>query len=94
MATRVERTGIEECIKKVNAAIEQLNSAAADIDKSMEELPNYWEGAAYDTARSTYDSEYQPLLTKTVPEAVESFRDYINQCMEKIIEIDEMLAGN
>ena len=25
---------------------------------------------------------------------VGNFRDYINQCMEKIIEIDEQLAGN
>ena len=52
----------------------------------MDELPNYWEGAAYDNARSTYEEEYQTLLTTTVPEAVGNFRDYINQCMEKIIE--------
>lgn len=94
MATRVERSGIEDCIKKVNSAIEQLNSAAAEINSSMNELPNYWEGAAYETARSTYEEEYQNLLTNTVPEAVSNFRDYINQCMEKIIEIDEQLAGN
>lgn len=93
MATRVERTGIEECISKVNSAIEQLNSAATEINNSMNELPEYWEGAAYDKARSTYEEEYQTLLTTTVPQAVESFRDYINQCMEKIIEIDEQLAG-
>ena len=60
----------------------------------MDELPNYWEGAAYDNARSTYEEEYQTLLTTTVPEAVGNFRDYINQCMEKIIEIYEQLAGN
>lgn len=94
MATRVERSGIEECVKKINSAIEQLTSAATDINSSMEELPSYWEGAAYDNARSTYEEEYQTLLTTTVPEAVGKFRDYINQCMEKIIEIDEQLAGN
>ncbi len=94
MATRVERTGIEECISKVNSAIEQLNAAAAEINASMNELPNYWEGAAYDKARSVYEEEYQNLLTTTVPDAVSNFRDYINQCMEKIIEIDEQLAGN
>ncbi len=94
MATRVERSGIEECVKKVNSAIEQLNAAASEINSSMNELPNYWEGAAYDRARSVYEEEYQTLLTSTVPQAVESFRDYINQCMEKIIEIDEQLAGN
>lgn len=94
MATRVERSGIEECIKKINQAAEQLTTAAADIDTTMNELPDYWEGAAYDKARDTYDDEYKDLLTKTVPEAVENFSDYINQCMEKIIEIDEQLAGN
>ena len=72
MATRVERGGIEECVKKINSAIEQLTSAATEINSSMDEL----------------------LLTTTVPEAVGNFRDYINQCMEKIIEIDEQLAGN
>ena len=94
MATRVERGGIEECVKKINSAIEQLTSAATEINSSMDELPNYWEGAAYDNARSTYEEEYQTLRTTTVPEAVGNFRDYINQCMEKIIEIDEQLAGN
>lgn len=93
MATRVERAGIESCISKVNSAIEELNSAAREINASMNELPSYWEGAAYDKARSTYEENYQTLLTTTVPEAVESFRDYINACMEKIIEIDEQLAN-
>lgn len=94
MATRVERSGIEECIKKVNEAIDELINASSVIERSMNELPNHWEGAAYDKARATYEEEYQTLLTTTVPEAVGSFRDYINQCMEKIIEIDEQLAGN
>ena len=84
MATRVERTGIEGCV----------NSAAKTIDDTMNELPDYWEGAAYDKASSTYEDEYKTLLTTTVPEAVESFNDYIDKCMKKIIEIDEKLAGN
>ena len=94
MATRVERAGIESCIGKVNTAIEALNQAAKDINSSMGELPSHWEGAAYDKARAVYEEEYQTLLTTTVPTAVENFRDYINQCMEKIIELDQQLAGN
>lgn len=94
MATRVERSGIESCISKVNTAIEALNDAARDVNQSMNELPNYWEGAAYDKARSVYEEQYQQLLTTTVPKAVEDFRDYINQCMQKIIELDQQLAGN
>ena len=37
MATRVERGGIEECVKKINSAIEQLTSAATEINSSMDE---------------------------------------------------------
>lgn len=91
--TRVERSGIEECIKKINGAIEQLNSAAKEVDNSMNDIANYWEGAAYDNARQTYDEEYRDLLTKTVPEAVGDFKSYIDQCLQKIQELDEQLAG-
>lgn len=94
MATRVERTGIEDCVKRVNEAISMLSTAASDIDKAMNELPEYWEGAAYDNARRIYEDEYENLLTTTVPEAVSSFRDYINTCMAKIIDLDNQLAGN
>lgn len=52
MAIRVERSGIESCISKINVAIESLNDAAKDVNNSMNELPNYWEGAAYDSARN------------------------------------------
>ena len=93
MATRVERNGIEDCVKKINSAIEELRTAAGEIENAMKELPNYWEGAAYDNANQTYVEHYQTLLTQTVPEKVDEFRDYINACMEKIIEIDEQLAG-
>lgn len=60
----------------------------------MNELPNYWEAAAYDEARAVYEEQYQSLLTTTVPKAVEDFRDYSNQCKDKIIELDQQLAGN
>lgn len=94
MATRVERAGIESCIAKINNAIDQLNQAASTINTTMGEIPSYWEGAAHDKAQATYDEEYRSLLTSTVPTAVENFREYINGCKEKIIELDEMLAGN
>ena len=93
MATRVERSGIETCIGKINSAIEELNSAASAINQSMNELPSYSEGAAYDKARSVYEEQYQTLLTTTVPHAVEDFKAYIDQCIQKIIELDNQLAG-
>ena len=94
MAIRLERVGVEECIGKVNVAIEELKSAAKQIDESMNAIAQYWEGEAYNKARATYEEEYQNLLKNTVPDAVDNFNTYIEQCKNKIIEIDEMLSGN
>lgn len=94
MATRVDRPGIEGCVSKISSAVETLKEAAQSVNSSMNDLPNYWEGSAYDKARSTYEEEYQTLLTKTVPEAVENFNKYIEQCMTKIVELDQQLSGN
>ena len=94
MAIYVERTGIEACISKIDAAIEELYSAAQSIDSTMNELPTYWQGAASDSAQATYAEEYKSLLTKTVPETVESFKKFINDCKETIIEVDTQLSGN
>ena len=93
MAIYVEREGIESCIAKIQAAIEQLQAAAGEIDKSMGELPEYWQGAAYEKANATYMEEYQQLLTKTVPDSVDSFKQFINGCKETIIDIDNQLSG-
>lgn len=94
MAIYVERTGIEACIKKIDAAIEELYSAAQSIDSAMNELPTYWQGTASNSAQATYAVDYKGLLTKTVPETVESFKKFINDCKETIIEVDNQLSGN
>ena len=52
MAIYVEREGIESCISKIQQAIEDLQTAASQIDSTMGELPTYWQGAAYDKAQS------------------------------------------
>ena len=64
MAIYVERTGIEACIKKIDAAIEELYSAAQSIDSAMNELPTYWQGTASNSAQATYAVDYKGLLTK------------------------------
>lgn len=94
MAIRVDKAGIEGCIKTINQAIGDLNSAAQAINKAMGRLPEYWEGNAYEKARSTYEGEYKKFLTKDVPETVGSFRNYIDQCMKQIIALDEQLSGS
>lgn len=66
---------------------------AEKVNDSMNELPNYWEGAAYDKAATTYIDEYQTLLTKTVPDSVDNFKQFINGCKDTIIDIDTQLSG-
>lgn len=93
MAIYVEREGIEGCISKIQTAIQDLQNAASSIDKTMGELPTYWQGAAYDKAQATYAEEYQTLLTKTVPEQVDAFNQFINNCKDTIVDIDTQLSG-
>jgi uncharacterized protein YukE len=93
MAIYVEREGIESCISKIQQAIEDLQTAASQIDSTMNDLPTYWQGAAYDKAQATYAEEYQTLLTKTVPENVDSFKQFIKNCKDTIIDIDSQLSG-
>ena len=92
--TRVQRDGIESCVTTINTQIEALMTAASEINKTMNNIGEYWEGAAYDKAIATYQESYETLLNKTIPESVTEFKDYINQCKETIIEIDNQLAGN
>ncbi len=93
MAIYVERSGIEGCIKKIQQATNDLQEAARLIDKTMGELPTYWQGQAYDKAQATYAEEYQTLLTKTVPQSVESFNKFIDGCKNTIVDIDAQLSG-
>ena len=53
----------------------------------------YFKDKKFELGKLTFNFSKETYST-TVPEAVGNFRDYINQCMEKIIEIDEQLAGN
>ena len=93
MAIYVDREGIEGCIKKIQSALEQLQRAASEIDKTMGDLPTYWQGSAYEKAQAKYMEEYQTLLTKTVPDSVDGFKQFINGCKDTIVDIDTQLSG-
>lgn len=92
MAIIVKEEGIESCISKIQSAIEQLQTAASDIDKTMGELPTYWQGEAYNKANNTYVEEYKTLLTKTVPENVDNFKQFIIECKKTIADVDSTLG--
>lgn len=93
MAVYLDRPGVEECTSAIAKQIEALITAATSIDTTMGKLPEYWQGAAADKAQSTYAEEYKTMLTKTVPEAVEDFKKFIDSCKQAIIEVDTQLSG-
>lgn len=92
MAVYVNREGIEQCISKINSAIEALKEAAGEVDAAMNELPEYWQGNAFENAKATYEEQYQNLLKNTIPQSVDEFKTYISDCKKAIIELDEQLS--
>lgn len=94
MALRIEKEGIQACVKQINSAIEQLQAAAQNINNTMiNELPKYWEGDSYKTADETYRTDYQAFLTKTVPDNVNALKDYIAKSTDELILKDSILSG-
>lgn len=93
MAIYVDREGIEQCVAKIQSSIEELNNAARQIDGTMAELSAYWKGSSADKAQTTYSYEYKTLLTKTVPDQVDSFKKFIDDCKKAIVETDAQLSG-
>ena len=93
MAIKLIAEGVEECISWVTTAIAELDAAAKTINTAMGDLADFWEGAAYDYTIGVYESEYQTFLTETVPQNVESLRDYVQKCNDTILDVDAQLAG-
>lgn len=93
MATRVDREGMEMCISQINTQVEALISAATSINTVMGNLPQYWEGDAYNAAEATYNEQYKAFLMEKVPTMVKEFNDYIEGCKRTILDIDAQLAG-
>ena len=68
---------------------EGIEACITKIQNAIEQL----QAAASEIAATTYIDEYQTLLTKTVPDSVDSFKQFINGCKDTIIDIDTQLSG-
>lgn len=67
---------------------------AVQIDRLIvNQLPEYWKGASADKAQSTYAEEYKNFLQKKVPEMVTALKDYMQDCVKNITDVDNQLAG-
>lgn len=95
MALRIDFEGVESCITQMETAIEALQQTAADIDGIVEtNLGEHWEGNSYQKCISTYEENYQNMLTTQVPDLVEQLKQFMQTCKDCLEEADNELAGN
>ena len=90
MALRIDFEGVSECIDAMNTSIEDLEQAAADIDTTV--MQNLGEDS-YDKCITTYEDEYQDLLTNKIPDMVGQLRQFMETCKQALQETDASLAG-
>lgn len=92
--TRVNAEGLTTQIQSITNCIEQMQEEANSINNVMYQLTENWDGDAYNETMSTYETEYKQKITVDIPERLNEFRDYINNCMNTITEVDASLAGH
>lgn len=90
----LDRDGADGCVTDINTQIQALRDAAAAIDTAMGNLQEYWQGTSADKAQTTYDSDYKTMLTETIPNAVDEFKQFMDGCVKAIFDTDQQLSGN
>lgn len=90
----LDKPNAEKIIGEVKGKIIEMEELAAQIDRLIvTQLPEYWQGASADKAQSTYLDEYKSFLQKKVPEMVTALKDYMQDCVKSITDVDNQLAG-
>lgn len=89
----LDRDGAEGCVSQLNSQIQALRDAASGINGAMGNLEQVWKGAAADKAQTKYDEEYKTLLTETIPNAVDEFKKFMDDCVKAIFDTDQQLSG-
>lgn len=89
----LDREGADAQVTEVNNQIQALRDAASAIDKAMVSLQEVWKGNAADKAQSTYESDYKTMLTETIPNAVDEFKQFMDGCVKAIYDTDQQLSG-
>lgn len=83
------------CIEQMRQTIENLRVQAEAFDKIMADdtqLHQYWKGSSFLATREEYCSEYQTLLTKTLPNKVDELAEFIKRCTNAIKDVDNQLS--
>lgn len=90
----LDRPNAEKVISDVTTKIREMEDIAVQIDRLIvNQLPEYWKGVSADKAQSTYADEYKNFLQKKVPEMVSALKDYMQDCVKSISDVDNQLAG-
>lgn len=90
----LDRPNAEKVISDVTKKIHDLETLAGEIDRLIQQqLPDYWKGVAADKAESTYVEQYKDFLQRKVPDMVGSLRDYMQDCVREISNVDSQLGG-
>ena len=92
--TRVYKEGLEAQIGQISGYIQEMQDEANLINTVMYQLTENWDGQAYDETMATYEDVYKNKIMVEIPERLNELRDYINNCMNTIIEVDAQLAGH
>ncbi len=93
-ALYLDKPNAENVINDVTAKIIAMEENANQMDRLIaSQLPQYWKGVSADKAQSTYVDEYKNFLQKKVPEMVSALKDYMQECVKSIAEVDNQLAG-
>ena len=92
--TRVNKPGLEEQIGRISTLIGEIQSEAESINAVMYQLTENWDGDAYNETMNTYENDYKSKITVEIPERLNEFNGYIQNCMNTISEVDASLAGH
>ncbi len=89
----LDRAGADGQVSEIQNQIQELREAAASIDKAMVSLQEFWKGSSADKAQTTYESDYKTMLTETIPNAVDEFKQFMDGCVKAIFDTDQQLSG-
>lgn len=90
----LDRAGADTCVNQINTQVQELQEAARAIDSAMMNLQEMWKGTSADKAQDTYATEFKQMLTETVPNAVDEFKQFMDSCVKAIYETDQQLSGS
>ena len=94
MALRVDyENAVENVIKPISNCINTMKNEASTISTKIGELDVYWEGSAYNNAMNEYSTNYDTFINTDLPNKLDEFNKYLDDCLKSLKELDEQIGG-